>query len=249
MKLDRSRRAIKEMVRAERERRPNAAMIERLSKRLADTRGHEPMLETIAPPAPARIPFWMSGAAVFIVAAGSLIGWRATHPPPLAPSDTRVSSTGTDRPTLPTEPSGPSAPAPERPAAIAAAYVDPPAISVDALPAAAPSARTSAAAAIPERKRPVDTAHATELDVVRRARVALASDPTEALAVASEHAREFPDGEFVQEREVIAVEALARLGRKEDALRRGRSLVEKFPRTPYVVRLEKALGEPLAAVP
>jgi hypothetical protein len=51
----------------------------------------------------------------------------------------------------------------------------------------------------------------------------------------------------VQEREVLAVEALARLDRMEEAKRRAKALLGLYPRTPYVARLERALGEPLPA--
>ena len=85
-----------------------------------------------------------------------------------------------------------------------------------------------------------------ELLLVRRAQDALASDPARALAIADEHALAFPRGELTQEREVVAVEALSKLGRKDDALRRANALLRRFPRTPYVAHLEKALGQPLS---
>ena len=38
----------------------------------------------------------------------------------------------------------------------------------------------------------------------------------------------------------------SKLGRKDDALRRANALLRRFPRTPYVAHLEKALGQPLS---
>jgi hypothetical protein len=75
----------------------------------------------------------------------------------------------------------------------------------------------------------------------------LASNPGRALAMADQLARDFPNGEFVQEREAIAVEALARVGRKGEALQRARALLGRFPRTPYAARLELVIGQPIAA--
>jgi len=88
-----------------------------------------------------------------------------------------------------------------------------------------------------------------ELELVQRAEATLASDPGRALAIADEHARVFPSGEFLQEREAVAIDALVRLGRKEEAQRRARALVERFPETPYAVRVEMAVGKPAAAAP
>jgi len=79
-----------------------------------------------------------------------------------------------------------------------------------------------------------------EFALIRRAQAALASDPVRALAIADEHAHAFPDGEFVQERELTAIEALARLGRKTEARRRADEFLARFPRTPYAGRLERA---------
>ena len=86
---------------------------------------------------------------------------------------------------------------------------------------------------------------ATELELVQRAQAALASDPNRALTLTNEHAVTYPKGELVQEREVIAVEALSRLGRNEEASRRALAFVRRFPQTPYAARLEMAIGRPL----
>jgi len=44
----------------------------------------------------------------------------------------------------------------------------------------------------------------------------------------------------------MAVEALVRMHRKPEARTRANALLARFPRTPYVARLESALGEPLS---
>lgn len=139
-----------------------------------------------------------------------------------------------------------------------------PIVSVDALPSPAPvpnaPASRTASAARPSAPHsssspsPASTngrplaAAGDEFALIRSAQSALASDPVRALAIVDEHARTYASGELVQERELTAVEALAHLGRKDEAKKRAQALVARFPRTPYVARLERAVGEPLSPV-
>jgi outer membrane protein assembly factor BamD (BamD/ComL family) len=58
-----------------------------------------------------------------------------------------------------------------------------------------------------------------------------------------EHARRFPSGTLVQEREVLAIEALARLGRLPEARRRLDAFRATFPRSPHVARLLTTVGQ------
>lgn len=53
----------------------------------------------------------------------------------------------------------------------------------------------------------------SEAALLLSARSALASDPERALALTQEHKRRFPTGKLAQEREVIAIAALQKLGR------------------------------------
>ncbi|AKV00692.1 hypothetical protein AKJ09_07355 [Labilithrix luteola] len=119
-------------------------------------------------------------------------------------------------------------------------------ISVDELPSAAPVAVASATGRARPTPSPEAPPSVSELEAARRAQATLASNPGRALVIADQLSRDFPNGEFVQEREAIAVEALARLGRKEDALQRARTLLRRFPRTPYVARLEMVIGQPIS---
>ena len=116
---------------------------------------------------------------------------------------------------------------------------------------AVPAARTGAAAAAgaPASDVPVVEDHAstpaptpsdpspTEGALLLRARQELSSDPSGALALTQEHARRFPSGTLVQEREVLAIEALARLGRSPEARRRFDAFRARFPQSPHVARL------------
>jgi outer membrane protein assembly factor BamD (BamD/ComL family) len=75
-----------------------------------------------------------------------------------------------------------------------------------------------------------------------RARQELSSDPSGALALTQEHARRFPSGTLSQEREVLAIEALARLGRTSEARRRLDAFRSRFPQSPHVARLATLVG-------
>jgi hypothetical protein len=168
------------------------------------------------------------GGVALLVVGGLVAGWQTVREP-AAPSGVTTAA---------------SAEAP-LPAAVAFPTATPThAISVNELPSAAPSPAPSAPTTA-ETRRSHAVPPVSELELVQRAEVALASNPRRALEIAGEHARTFPSGEFLQEREVIAVDALSRLGRKDESLRRARSLVERFPRTPYATRLEMAVGQPL----
>ncbi|MDF2693760.1 MAG: hypothetical protein K0S65_2143 [Labilithrix sp.] len=183
------------------------------------------------------------GALVVVVAGGLLLA-------PMASRSFALRSTVAAPPVAAPDP----APEPARERSEASPKVDPiGTISVHSLPTAAPAV---AAASAPRPSSVVPSAKSSpsadappsvsELEVARRAQAMLASNPGRALAMADQLARDFPNGEFVQEREAIAVEALARVGRKEEALQRARALLRRFPRTPYAARLEMVIGQPIS---
>jgi hypothetical protein len=94
-----------------------------------------------------------------------------------------------------------------------------------ALEAAEPSAVEPAA---PPRE-PAEPAFDEGAELLQRARTALASDPETALALAERHERRFPRGLLTLERELVAIDALVVLGRREAAEARGRRLLEADP--------------------
>jgi len=65
--------------------------------------------------------------------------------------------------------------------------------------------------------------------LLEQARRALASSPATALALTNQHAARFPHGVLAQEREVIAIGALRRLGRSAEADRRAAAFAQAFP--------------------
>jgi len=75
-----------------------------------------------------------------------------------------------------------------------------------------------------------------------RARQILPSDPAAALDLTREHARRFPAGTLVPEREVLAIDALAQLGRLSEARARFSGFRARFPQSPHLARLEALLA-------
>ncbi|HEY3236112.1 MAG TPA: hypothetical protein VGJ84_15450 [Polyangiaceae bacterium] len=74
-----------------------------------------------------------------------------------------------------------------------------------------------------------DDAVSRETRLLAQAQAALGSGPARALQLAYAHARLFPNGVLTQEREVIAIQALVRLGRMEEARRRAQAFELRFP--------------------
>jgi hypothetical protein len=95
----------------------------------------------------------------------------------------------------------------------------------------------------PEPPEPgaVSSAVVLEHRQLREARRVLARDPAKALSLVREHERSFPHGALRPEREVIAIEALARLGRTDSARARAARFVERWPSSPYRHQVESAL--------
>ena len=79
----------------------------------------------------------------------------------------------------------------------------------------------------------------SELELLRGARLALKSSPAEALRLAEQHRSSYPSGKLSQERELIAISALAALGRRTAALVRAANFERAFPTSPY----RKQIGE------
>jgi len=102
---------------------------------------------------------------------------------------------------------------------------------------AAPAVNEPAAPVEPSEPRPARTAPSAagpnEVQLLEQARTALGSDPGRALALAQEHKRRFPKGALAQEREVIAIEALARLGDSDQARKRAKEFEDHYPNSAH----------------
>lgn len=102
-----------------------------------------------------------------------------------------------------------------------------------ASPASAPSAT---AERTPEPLEP-------EATLLGRAQDALRSDPARALALCERHARDYPGALLGQEREVIAVDALTKLGRTAEAKARARRFRDQHPSSSHLGRLKVLVGD------
>jgi hypothetical protein len=104
-------------------------------------------------------------------------------------------------------------------------------------PTAKPSAANTAGAA---PKAPTALG-VTETQILRDARLVLDRDPRSALALSEQHRRDYPNGSFTQERELIAITALVKLGRHGEAKERAARFRSAYPSSPYRARLDRIL--------
>ena len=80
---------------------------------------------------------------------------------------------------------------------------------------------------------------ASESALLEQARRALNSSPSYALQLANQHRARFPNGVLTQEREVIAIEALRRLHRGNEADQRAAGFSKAFPGSAHQRRIEE----------
>ena len=90
---------------------------------------------------------------------------------------------------------------------------------------------------------------ASEGALLRRAYAATTTAPRQALALTVEHARRFPTGVLAEEREVIAIEALAKLGRDDEARSRSSAFFAAHPGSAYRLRIDDALRKSASPAP
>jgi len=222
-------------VRAARRRGPSALVSARMAERLAPARAAATQASSSRGGPLGRFGGTMLGGLALVALGGAFVAVS------MGPSEHAAT------PGEPVVPPAVSAP-PEAPLPVTTG--DLPTLPVEALPSssatpgsASAPARIAAARPAPSSEKP---RREDEFELIQRAQDKLASEPARALATLQEHARLFPAGELTQERETMAVEALVRMHRKPEARTRANALLARFPRTPYVARLESALGEPLS---
>jgi hypothetical protein len=126
---------------------------------------------------------------------------------------------------------------PPAPAPHVAKHAEPPPQS---LPAPEPEAVPPAPSA--EHRAPASLPTWDEPQLIERARKALATDPRRAFALTQEHQRRFPAGTLGVEREVIALEALARMGQTADARRRALAFTERYPKSIHTPQVRALLA-------
>lgn len=163
---------------------------------------------------------WGAGSAVVVTGVVAAVALREPErpPAPLAPPVMQVAQArpATPPPQLQEAPSRPE-PAPPEPA---------------------PSAERRLAREAP--------AVWDEPQLIERARKALGSEPRRALALTREHQRRFPTGALALEREVIALQALARTGQTAEARRRALAFEAHYPKSIHLPQV-RALRQRLDA--
>jgi hypothetical protein len=139
------------------------------------------------------------------------------------------------------------------PAAAAPANVPPvvPTFVVEDLPATAsapavaarPAALPSPSGSPNERPNERTAGLADERRLLDNARGALSrGEPTTAMAPLDEHAKRFPHGILAEEREALAIQALARSGRSREAEERAARFQKAFPTSLMMPAVKDALG-------
>lgn len=232
--LDRELRGALE---AAREHDPSRAELDGLAARLAAALPPGTLPPTPAPPPPTPV-----GAAGMSVAAKTLAGlaivsavgasiWVAHPAAAPAPAPTvSVAPPPSASPTASTPPLAASVAPPPSASASSSA----PASAPVALRAATPQSATASSVAAPSEAALLTEAHEALLH----------GSAARALALASEHRRAYPSGALAQEREVIAVEALVRLGRRDEARRRAEAFHASYPGSPHGDRVDRLVEGP-----
>ena len=223
---------LSETMHAARERLPDANALEALRTRIE---------AVVAPPAPptavaaAATPAALKLVLALLVVTGAAVtaqrlAQRAEIPalPAAAPSANVVAA--------PLPP--PRLPAP---AVEAAASANAPSLprATSTVPAAA--ARPSMAPSAASAPSPAAAGVTSELELVKRAGQLLKSDPAQAFRLTTDHARLYPSGALAEEREVIAIDALASLGRASAARSRAERFMASYPRSAHLSRVQHAI--------
>jgi hypothetical protein len=110
--------------------------------------------------------------------------------------------------------------------------------SAAALPRAASASRKPRPPERPTAPSTTATARVDdELQLLRRAQDAIDTRPRAALDALDAHARAYPHGVFAQERESLAIDALRKLGRRQEAIARAHAFMARHPTSPHARRL------------
>jgi hypothetical protein len=100
-------------------------------------------------------------------------------------------------------------------------------VPIDRKPPTASAPTAFAPTAFAPTSPPVVDELTREAQLVEAARSSLVSDPATTLLRVEEHRHAFPQGQLADERELIAVDALRRLGRATEARSRGEALLRR----------------------
>ncbi|MBN9165306.1 MAG: hypothetical protein BGO98_49580 [Myxococcales bacterium 68-20] len=117
-------------------------------------------------------------------------------------------------------------------------------VSVESLPSAEAPHAAKVTATPDAKARPSAATSGTvgttdELALLEEASRALDASPERALTLTDEHMKRFRTPKFAQERERLAIVALVRLGRRDDAKRRADAFEAAFPRSAHLTRVRE----------
>jgi hypothetical protein len=111
---------------------------------------------------------------------------------------------------------------------------------------AAKATRPAQRARQPEKPAPTVSAGAaaapTEIELLRRAQLALRARPREAYQLTEEHRQRFPNGAFALERDALAIQALISAGDAAMARDLAESFLKVHPDSPHAHRFREAMG-------
>lgn len=211
-------------------------------------------------PAHAALAGWKWVGIAALVAVSSAGVWRANSttapraPVPSAVVAVTPTSRATPQPVTAREPPTVVTPAVGVPAPPPAAHrrahappvaepvTEPVAPPVAAAPSEAPVAEEPLAAGV-ETNAEV-ARRSAEHQLLDRARAAVTSGRVdEALRLVAEHEQRFSEGRLVEEREVIALEALSRAGRRDEVRSRGERFLSSTPRSLYAPRVRRLVRD------
>lgn len=161
-----------------------------------------------------------------------------TTMPALRPTTASASAVGKPVETTPSAAAAPIVPVDEHALAPTATRVSQPRVAR----ARGKEPETVRQASVDTTPQPVPAESPDEFALLRAARQAIADRPAKALDLTEQHARRFPTGMLAQEREAIAVEALAKLGRAPQAKARAKAFLSAHPDSPYKTRIDAALS-------
>jgi hypothetical protein len=228
---------------------PSSAQLASLAARLplgapppAGPSGAAPAAPPIGAP-PSILSGALIGAALGVLVSGAGL-WRSAKSEPAQEAAPRVTVVAVaEAPRAVTAP--PATPPVSAPPAVSAASSVPRPAQVAASASVIAEAHEPTAAPVPTGESvgamasPGDAE--TEAHLLQRAQDALSGGPAQALALTEAHASRFPAGALGQEREVVAIQALVRLGRLEEARARGARFAAAFPGSAHRRRIDALL--------
>lgn len=167
-----------------------------------------------------------------LASGGTWLAYHHTRAPRTAPPSALAAPQRVATPSAPVTPVTPvtTAKAPEPAPQPAAAHA--------ATPAPLRTAEPKAASTRPSSTHSNASQPLSEVQLLAKAQAALATHPERALALTREHQRRFPAGALVQEREVIAIQALSELGQRAAAERRAHTFEQHYPHSALERKVE-----------